>query len=827
MELINQHFENYLEDFISQQDNSFDELFAFVYNELKHECEPILKYLHNLLCTLTSEGTEKIEVLHLHFQDDYNERELALVAEYVVLYFFRLYHFNNSKSTVINQAILQLKESLHTQRKRLAQCPADASASKGGNKSYKKWQTQKRHIKDLIEFYEAFNETSSITLKTLFNCSVKTSHKLLDTFKSKPYAISLDSFQKIQTYCIVNSEVGINELDKNENLVDNLEAVILFDCERKRIMSNFSLEELNKWNTDYETQFKQYFILTFGNDSLALQNLRNKIDTIREKFKIAPDTSYTILSQELDILLKRNKKNEVLTEFTGLVNSSIWDIFLLETNIRELYELRSIKMMNIYSICFTAEIKKYILDDIFSDNENVKLISYNTKQAIIQLRPDDLDLLRNSLEKTLDLIMQSDLKAKIQNSISNKTVIITDELIIKDLTLKSKLIDVLKLERSNKLVDWASIDGSIEKPTLIISYRDQGRFPNNFYPNVIDSTYFTNPKTSSIFINFFFRHQYDWSKYYLMRDTNKYLNHPVRQQHFGWKDLKQAIEETRPKSKVNIDWTLEYEYSTSDNRETYKIKLRGQKAKTYRNSDLFIVKNIEDSNYRVEKITSLLTLNINDQLYQIQNLEEIQELTNIFSKILDTKQHEEELKIIRNQFDLADESAGKLWKLLLKKQCILKGEEIFYDELKSYLESKKMRMVSFLHFKTTWINPDSESISPISNRVFIELCVFLKIDRIYYIIMQRIKNASRQSSRQSTRQMNQLLRDLFNDGCFNNGFSAKEIISDKISFYKKNHPMDELGIDENNLLDNLVTLTELIQPELNPLAIEYIEKIEQ
>ena len=73
--------------------------------------------------------------------------------------------------------------------------------------------------------------------------------------------------------------------------------------------------------------------------------------------------------------------------------------------------------------------------------------------------------------------------------------------------------------------------------------------------------------------------------------------------------------------------------------------------------------------------------------------------------------------------------------------------------------------------------------------------------------------------------MNQLLKDLFNDGCFDNEKNARDIINKKLSFYMSNHPLDELGIDENYLADNLVTLTELIHPELKLLELETIEKL--
>ena len=92
--------------------------------------------------------------------------------------------------------------------------------------------------------------------------------------------------------------------------------------------------------------------------------------------------------------------------------------------------------------------------------------------------------------------------------------------------------------------------------------------------------------------------------------------------------------------------------------------------------------------------------------------------------------------------------------------------------------------------------------------------------------MQSIKNASKQASRQSTRQMNYLLKDLFNDGRFDDITQAKKILESKSRYYKTYHPADELGTSNDRLLDVLVTLVELISPELRLLDIESLQKIE-
>ena len=72
--------------------------------------------------------------------------------------------------------------------------------------------------------------------------------------------------------------------------------------------------------------------------------------------------------------------------------------------------------------------------------------------------------------------------------------------------------------------------------------------------------------------------------------------------------------------------------------------------------------------------------------------------------------------------------------------------------------------------------------------------------------------------------MNLLLKDLFNDGCFDRDKNPRDIINNRLDFYKENHPLDELGIDENFLADNLVALVELIIPELNLIELETIQK---
>ena len=52
-------------------------------------------------------------------------------------------------------------------------------------------------------------------------------------------------------------------------------------------------------------------------------------------------------------------------------------------------------------------------------------------------------------------------------------------------------------------------------------------------------------------------------------------------------------------------------------------------------------------------------------------------------------------------------------------------------------------------------------------------------------------------------------------------------IERRIDYYKNNHNLDELGIDEENPLTGLITLVELIKPELSYKEVKSIEKREE
>jgi hypothetical protein len=763
--------------------------------------------------------------LHIHIENEFDDSQKLLIGEFLNIKLFKYYHSIDNQINESNKLLIEFISEIETKLNGLEmRCPDGASGKNGGNRIWKNWVKEKKEKKLLLEFYTALNKDSSIKPKSIFNVQKKFCSSLSQIFEYRPYCTMLND--KNKSYNILNAIYTLNEIDlANNEIIDELDSVILFDCERKRLMNNFTFEEINKWNTHYNTRFTKYLIITLGKENTSINNTRNKLELIRERFKIPTNSSYTITKSEIDFLLNRKESTPLDIEFAGFESSSFWETFVLETSIRELYELRSIKLMNIYSICYNDEIKNYIISDLFSKKESSELVSSSTKIAILELRDDDFDVLKEALSNTLDVIMISGIRSKVIKALSYTQAIIIDEAILRNQNLLSKIRVCLGLAMSTKFKTWSDILKINSKSFLILSYRDQGKYPNYYFPNLLELDLDPESIAIAILPSFLFIDYYNWSKYNLAREYYKLLTHPIRENYFNWNKLKNSIQNEKPEKKPDIDWDLENEYSNSDQRESYKIKVKGQRIRTAYSSDLFVITDDTKILHKVVKIDYLLSIDNEEGKVFIQNLDEIQQNINIYDKIVDKKQQEAELEVIRKQFNLGDETAGRLWKVLLKNLAEEQGEDKLYLDLKKYFETKGIKIVSQFHFKNSWINPQSESIAPLSKRVFIELCEYLKIPKIYFIIIQRIRNSSKQSSRQSTRQMNQLLKDLFNDGCFEINTNVRDIITNRLGYYKANHPLDDLGIDEIYLLDNLVTLVELILPELKLLELETIEKI--
>jgi hypothetical protein len=797
-----------------------------IQNELTYEIKITIKYVDDIINKVFNQNNNELLSLHIninyHLSDDYK----LIIAQYLLIKF----HYENLLINKLNQDTnlkALIKKLEITKRNLELNCPLGAKIikNKGPNKIYKKWIHNIEENNTRIKFYNNLNEDTLIRFSTIFNSQIDLNNNLGDAFELRPFGTNLES--EYLSFNLLNTKYTLNEIDENHReIIDNLKCIILFDCESKSLMSNFSFEEINKWNSDYNTSFKNYLIITFGTKNQSINNAKKKIEIIRERYKIPINTSYTIFKSEINLLLQRTGNSSPTINFVGFESSSFWEIFVLETSIRELYELRSIKLMNVYSICYNDEIKCYIIDNLFSKKESPELISSSTKMAILELRDDDIETLKEALSNTLELIINSNIKSKIIENLANTPTIIFDEAIIRNVKLLSKITDCLGLTRSIKFKTWSDLLNPSSHYFLILSYRDQGKHPNYYYPNLLEIEFDFNATINAILPNFLFGHHYKWSKYYFYKEYHKCLTHPIRENYFEWNKLKNTIQTLKPEKKLNIDWNFENEYSYTEQRETFKIKLKNQRAKTFNSSDLLIISEIKTSKPKIERVKWFFeNENIDGIKYRIQKLDELLDEFNPAERLIDNTQQELDLEIIRKQLGLGNETASRIWKTLLRKKSKLLGIEALYEELKSIFDKNKIPLVSINHFRNSWINIESDSLMPRGNKVFKFLCDYLELNNNYRLILYRLKNATISGKIEATKKYSNLLKDLFADGCFDSNVSVLKILQSRIPYYRNNHSLDELGIDNVNPLNGLTTLIELIQPELKLIELETIEKL--
>ena len=816
MKVINQHINEYIDAFIENPTDSFESVFSEINNDEKVRLKNLLIYIDKTLDITSNTDNSEINYLHLHIEKDFDFNDRLLILEFLVLKHF-FYSLENDKSKFTNELIQDNISRLVSEIKN-NQIPSNASGKNGGNRIYKNWKNKKDEKRAELKFNKAILYSNKLEVNTVVNTLTRYFTECIEKFKSKQYGISITDVNLRKSYVAFNKENTLNQLDEIDNLVDNIENIILFDSESKSNFINFNLKELREWNDD-GTSFRNLMVITFGKKKINLNSLKNKLNQVEFKFNSEKNNlirPYIITNCEVNHLIKVDTKKSLKINFYGNENNTFWDSFLLETQIHEnLYELISIKMRNIYSLVVNDKIKEIVLDCIFDDNKELTLISETTQQEF----PDELKSeLKENLSNTLNYIINSSWKDEIKCLIDeNTTLVISNEFLENDI-LKKELQKELGLLRSNKLINWEDLNSTATENLIILNYLDPGHYPYYFYPNIIETPAINS---NGLFLNLFFKNKYQWANFNNNNDYFKLLNHQVRSDYFDWNTVKNKVNNLRPTVKEKTSWDIESSYVNNGNKEVIRIKLSSEnRPHNYHTSDLFIYKS-NDIN-KVVRAIDLLALNPTE----IQSLDDITNALPIYDKLADVNKQEEELDVIRKKFNIAEgEDAGRLWKVLLKRKSEDKGKESLYTEIQELLGKKNLKMVSFQHFENHWINPESKSLAPIVKKVFLSICNYLNLPKTYIILISRIKNKTKQTTRNNTRKINLLFKDLFDDGCFDDISKTREILTTKKEYYQQNHSLEELGIDENHLLENLVALVELINPEISLQKVDSIESI--
>lgn len=826
MKTLIHHIDESLELFIANSENSlFQNVYDTIKSENKENNKKLLKYVFSILEKYKN-NNGSLECLNIHFEKKMNDNQKTLLLEFFWNYFFCKYYRSEIQSTENRK----LQDKIHLLDQQIAQ---PIIAPPNNMVAFLKLVDERNRKRKFSKYYKSLNRNTSLTPKTLINLKVGQQNIIRDKYKYIPTYLSPNDLNTVNSFVLHNTDSYRSVLQKqlnNEPLFKILDNIVLFDCEGRFNRFNlFNFRNLANFNQNHGTQLKLLLIVTFSKKD-SLNAVNNRIKRLEEKYYIPKLSSYVVTKQESDTLTNNICDNKHKKIFVDPYQSYFWDELYQKTLNDDLYELRSIKMMNIYSLCYNKEIKEFILNDIFSPNKESHLITYETKEGILELPKSEYDSLISTMSNTLDVIINSNLKSTIKESLKPKTKIVLDYLIINNQALLLLIKEALEIKQINQFISWEDLDDSIDSPVMLLSYRDQGKFNYHFYPNINELNVPKCTSIHSVFSAMFFKVLYRWSIYNLMNNYHRTLDHHIRQKHFKWNELKHTVNKLKPQALDDLSWNwdLENDYSSIDNRITYRVSYKDKKYLTFNPSDLAVYQETNSKRPRIETIRWIHeNIEIQESPIEVKKLDDLIDDFNPAEKLIDFKQQEIDLNIIRKDFNLEDEDAGRLWKILLHRKAISLGEKQLYEELSSVFKENNIPIVSYNYFTDTWINPISDTIVPRGNKIFKVLCDYLELPLTYRRIIYTIKNRTINGKRNQTRIYSKLLKDLFADGCFDEESNPKEILENKFDYYHNNHNFDELGINEENIVSELTTLIKLIKPELSYKEIEKITLIKQ
>jgi hypothetical protein len=126
MGIVENHVLEYLDEFIGNNDEFFESVFKEIKDSNKNRFEKLLRYVTRVLQTNLSKNDEGLGILHLHFQDDFNEDFKILLSHFLIIYQFKTALAKEVSSNLLNERIISLKENLRTEKRKMSSYPDGA-----------------------------------------------------------------------------------------------------------------------------------------------------------------------------------------------------------------------------------------------------------------------------------------------------------------------------------------------------------------------------------------------------------------------------------------------------------------------------------------------------------------------------------------------------------------------------------------------------------------------------------------------------------------------------------------------------------------------------
>ena len=832
MDLPCLHNKDRLINFTEIPDKGFDFLFTNVQHSNKDNGKRLLIYFDKLINDALRQPENILRYTHIHLEG-LDDHVIDLLAEFIAVKFFFIGLTSDSNESQNDH----ITNNIHKADRALGRPLRLPEGVKGGSRQEKALKEERLQLKKLKSFYEkilAINSGATLTPKTLMNILNRTSDFFEEQLKSLQFAVQIGKFPANRSYVITNCELSRDNLDKitfnGQAFLDHIQNVILFDCEQKLVHRQFNYRELQEWN-EISGNFKHLLIISINNTAFSFAKLKSRLDRIMFRYHSEPAYpnygAHIIMPQEVGHLMEKHIDNKIQIELFGDPSCSFWDDFKLSIRYYEgLYELYSLKMMNIYSLVLNEELKEIILKDIFLFTEPSVFITKESRDYLEELSIGDLQELQYNLSSTLDWIMEQRWNDKLINSMLGSTPInvIVPEIIRQHPIFERKLKGILIKNNQSSLTTWFNIEPYLQRDLLILDYRDTGPFPFNITPNIIEPYFKGQGVAKALFPAVFFKNKYEWASFNYTKEVISILNDPIRKIHFHWEDVYKNHQKLKPHKEDITNWDAENKYQPLREIRTIRVRFKPTGKKSYNPSELFIVKYSDEVNLKVARLEDIMHDYTDHTKISIQWLDEFTSGFNIYEKLANHNREENELAIIRKNYDLdPKETANRLWKILLRKRSKEKGIDWLYADIEMFLSKKGLKIVSKNTFVSSWIEPESSSLIPREKKVFLYLCEYIGLPKTYFRIMLRLKNVEIENTRSTSRQMNNLLSDLINDGCFNENANVLAILQEQKEKYLIKNDFDEIGIAEEQMIDEMSVLVDLLKPHLRLTQVEIIE----
>lgn len=833
MNISHSHINEYLGHFAKVNGDQFEDIFNRVKNPSKVPLRALLSYINNLMDSLLDTSSLTLTYHHIHFPGFVLDSEVIL--EFLCIKFFLLNFFQDANSEVETD---NYYENHSIRIGNFLRAPLALAVGEGKRVEKRNKDKRKRLrslLKDLnsLQEFRSGRRISVVKPKCLFNISSGTLENMYGPEHSCPYYVSVDyllkdDLSKPLSYVLLNADRSLSDLDnikirdQNEFLED-IKNIFIFDSESKKNNFQYNYSKLVDFNK-CGTNFNNLIVFSFDRRPLRLNRLISQHVKISSRYYERPSSvgiaAYTILPYELQKLSQRKVQEDIDIQFVG-ENSHVWRnlrnrIYQYE----DLNELVSIKMRNIYSLCYTEKYKSLVLNDLFSDQTSISyLLSPDAKQRIDVLNYQEKEEILILLTGVLDLVIHLNIPSFIlKNRFDSANTFVLPYLVVNHVQLleevKSRLGDSSELT----IATWKTITNFNSANVIILEYRDPGRSPYLIYPSLLENSIKAD-FIKAYLIKDFFEINYGYSFFEYNRTLyQNILTNETRECYFKWYELSKKIESLKPVPIVSTDLLdLDDDYTGQGEKESIFIKFKSGGKKGFHPSQLFVYKDIEDGQLSSIKAEDLIEEGRNKSIFA-QPLDELYEGLKLFQA---TMEEEAEIHHLKKSFNINENDAEqRIWKILLKRKSEKFGVIDTYVQLKKHMEEKRLPMVREDYFANYWLEVASDMLIPRSKRVFQVICNYLNLPEVYLIVMLKKRARERFATRKSTNKMNQLIAALVDKGLFD---INPPILKFDGSFLAK-YELEEIGINELNLAKEITALVELLKPNLDFKEIKTLER---